>query len=140
MYTFLAFSKKRNGFAMNFKRAVAVCVYVRSLHRSKHAMGFFSSLPKHRHLRRLVFVASFSYLSFWPCSAAFCCSSTLRSAFCTFYYEKRERLISVPTRCFAPIKSLYFLARMQSTVLNSANVSTFLAGLCSSILVVRISS
>ena len=28
---------------MNFKRAVAVCVYVRSLHRSKHAMGFFQA-------------------------------------------------------------------------------------------------
>ena len=145
LYLFQSFSKiNRNGFAMNFKRAVAVCVYAVSS-QSKRWDIFFkpSKVPPFAasHFCRFFFLSIFV----GPAQLLFVAALyVIRSAFCTFQLEKGERLISVPTRCFAPIKSVYFLARMQSTVLNSANVSNLLTSRSimqySSILVVRISA
>ena len=144
-YLFQPFSKiNRNGFAMNFKRVVAVCVYAVSSQSIRWDIFFKpSKVPPFAasHFCRFVFLSIFVA----PAQLLFVAALyVIRSAFCTFQLEKGERLISVPTRCFAPIKSVYFLARMQSTVLNSANVSNLLTSRSviqySSILVVRISA
>ena len=131
---------------MNFKRAVAVCVYAVSSQSIRWDIFFKpSKVPPlaASHFCRFVFLSIFVA----PAQLLYVAALyvVIRSAFCTFYLEKGERLISVPTRCFAPIKSVYFLARMQSTVLNSANVSNLLTTSrsimqYSSILVLRISA